>query len=91
MSTEPTDGTLYLSVIKNPFTTMFIHVTLKQAIRSTSKGIEIFSVAAIVGDVDGYPMFAGLATGVGIGDEQPRSRRQTITTEHADEYSNVAS
>ena len=51
---------------------MFIHVTFKQAIGSTSKLIEILSVAAIVGDVDGYPMFAGLATGVGIGDEQPR-------------------
>jgi len=70
---------------------MFVHVTFKQAIGSTSKRIEIFSVAAIVGDVDGYPMFAGLATGVGIGDEQPRFRRQTITTEHAVENSNVAS
>jgi len=46
---------------------MFIHVTFKQAIRSAPKRVEIFSVASIVGDVDGYPMFAGIATGVGIG------------------------
>jgi len=56
---------------------MFIYVTFKEAIGSTTKGIEIFSVAAIVGDVDGYPVFAGLATGVGTGDEQPIPRYTT--------------
>jgi len=70
---------------------MFIHVMFKQAIRSASKRVEIFSVASIVGDVDGYPVFAGLTTGVGIGDEQPWSRWQTITTEHTVENSNMAS
>jgi len=29
LSTGPTDGTLKLSIIKKPFTTMFIHVTFK--------------------------------------------------------------
>jgi len=67
---------------------MFIHVTFKQAIRFASKRVEILSA---VGNVDGYPTFAGLATGVGISNEQPRSRRQTITTEHTVENSNMAS
>jgi len=36
---------------KTPFTTMFIHVTFKQAIGPASKRIEIFSVASVIGDV----------------------------------------